>query len=59
MKNKTKILTVLIIFAIMLLVHACANRAQGPTGGPKDLTPPSVLRSIPGNGALNFKKKSI
>ena len=59
MKNRTKILSVLIIFAIMLLVHACANRAQGPTGGPKDLTPPSVLRSMPGNGALNYKKKSI
>ena len=59
MKYKTKILSVLIVFAIMLLVHACANRAQGPTGGPKDKTPPSVLRSMPGNGALNYKKKSI
>jgi hypothetical protein len=59
MKYKTKILSVLIVLAIMFLVHACANRAQGPTGGPKDKTPPSVLRSTPGNGALNYKKKSI
>jgi len=59
MKKRSKIISALIIFAIMLLVHACANKAQGPTGGPKDKTPPRVLRSIPANGALNFKKKSI
>ena len=43
----------------MLLFHACANKAQGPTGGPKDITPPSVLKSFPANGTLNFKKKLI
>ena len=59
MKKKTKILTALIIFAIMLLVHACANKAQGPTGGPKDKTPPRVVRSFPENGSLNFKKKQV
>ena len=59
MKNKTKILVSITIFVIMLLVHACANRAQGPTGGPKDKTPPKVLKSFPLNGTLNFKKKQI
>ena len=59
MKNKTKILSTLIILAVILLVHSCANKAQGPTGGPKDKTPPRVLKSLPQNGALNFKKKSI
>jgi len=59
MKRKTKILNALIILAIILLVHACANKAQGPTGGPKDKTPPSVVRSFPANGALNYKKKLI
>lgn len=43
----------------MLLVHACANRGGGPTGGPKDVTPPRVLRSVPLNNMLNFNKKQI
>jgi len=59
MKNKTKILVSLTLFAIMLLVYSCANKAQGPTGGPKDKTPPKVLKSFPLNGTLNFKKKQI
>jgi uncharacterized protein (DUF2141 family) len=59
MNKKSKILSALIIFAIMLLVHACANKAQGPTGGPKDKTPPHVLRSFPVNGSLNFNKKVV
>lgn len=59
MKKRTKILSTLIIFAIILLVYSCANRAQGPTGGPKDTTPPKVLKSVPLNGTLNSKKKQI
>ena len=43
----------------MLLVYACANKAQGPTGGPKDKTPPRVLKSSPANGALNYSKKQV
>jgi uncharacterized protein (DUF2141 family) len=42
-----------------LLVYACANRGQGPTGGPKDVTPPKIMRSTPHNGAVNFKKNLI
>jgi len=42
-----------------IVVYACANKAQGPTGGPKDETPPKVMKSVPLNGALNFKKKEI
>ncbi len=51
----------LFFFAIILVlsIHSCANKAQGPTGGPKDTIPPRVLKSFPMNGSLNFKKKSI
>ncbi len=59
MKKRINILHILIVFAVMLLVHACANKAQGPTGGPKDKTPPSVVKSFPVNGALNFRKKQV
>ena len=57
MKSKIKI--ALIVFTISFLVYACANRGSGPTGGPKDTTPPKVMKSTPLNGSLNFKKKQI
>ncbi len=50
---------IFILASVVLIVHACANKAQGPTGGPKDETPPRVMRSTPINGSLNFKKKQI
>ena len=54
-----KILIPIIIVSIGFLVHSCANKAQGPTGGPKDEIPPSVVKSNPLNGALNFKQKEV
>lgn len=59
MNHFKKLAHLLIISGIGLLVYSCANKAQGPTGGPKDVTPPKVLRSTPDNGALNFNKKQI
>ena len=59
MRYRNKIQIALITLAVMFLVHACANKAQGPTGGPKDVTPPKVVKSVPLNGALNFKKKQV
>lgn len=59
MIRKTKIHFTFVAIGLMLLVYSCANRAQGPTGGPKDKTPPRVLESTPSNGTINFKKKQI
>jgi len=44
---------------LLLLMVSCANRAAGPTGGPRDSIPPVVIRSVPVNGAVNYKKKEI
>ncbi len=54
-----KIYTFLIIVVSAMMIFSCANRASGPTGGPKDTIPPVVLKSAPFNGALNFRKKII
>lgn len=54
-----KIFTAIIIIGISFLVYSCANKAQGPTGGPKDETPPKLIKSSPLNGALNYNKKEI
>ena len=56
---KTIIQRTLVILGISFLVYSCANKAQGPTGGPKDVTPPRVMRSVPLSGSLNFDKKQI
>jgi hypothetical protein len=37
----------------VLFIHACANPVS-PTGGPKDTTPPEIIRSIPSNQSVNF-----
>lgn len=47
-----------IIIAALALI-GCANRGIGPQGGPKDSLPPSVLKSSPENGALEFHGKQI
>lgn len=44
---------------VMVLLYSCANRGSGPTGGPKDITPPKVTSSYPVNGSLYFNKKEI
>jgi len=59
MTNKLKIHFSILAILMLLLANACANRAEGPTGGPKDVTPPKVLKSSPKNGMLNFSKKQI
>lgn len=43
----------------LLLAWGCANRGMGPQGGPKDVTPPRLLRSVPGSGELNVKSPVV
>ncbi|MBS4013252.1 MAG: Ig-like domain-containing protein [Bacteroidetes bacterium] len=42
----------------LLFAFSCAN-VVAPTGGPKDITPPTVLRSNPANYSTNFTGKTI
>lgn len=44
---------------IFLLLASCANRTQGPTGGPKDEVPPKVIKASPENGELNYRKTEM
>ena len=45
------------ILVCLLLLAGCANRGIGPQGGPKDDTPPKVLKETPENGTLNYHGK--
>lgn len=40
------------------LIIGCAKMSS-PSGGPRDITPPVVLNSVPDNGVKNFKGKKI
>ena len=42
----------------MTLLSHCANPVS-PTGGPKDIIPPSVSKSTPPNNSINFKSKDV
>ncbi|MBP7210804.1 MAG: Ig-like domain-containing protein [Paludibacteraceae bacterium] len=48
-----------LLVAIMLLLHSCANRGSGPQGGPKDETPPKVVKSTPNDKARQHSSKQI
>ncbi len=54
-----RILSAITAIFIGLIIYSCANKSQGPTGGPKDETAPKVIKTNPLNAALNFKKKQI
>ena len=42
------------ILLMLLGLSGCAN-VLAPTGGPKDVTPPAVIKSIPANHSTDFK----
>ncbi|MCB0372932.1 MAG: Ig-like domain-containing protein [Muricauda sp.] len=49
----------LLFFAFMVLaLWQCAKRGS-PSGGPKDTTPPQLVRTEPENFSTNFKEKKI
>lgn len=58
MRKITFVISVIALF-LCLVAPSCANRGQGPQGGPKDTIPPVVLHEMPANGSLNSKVKEI
>ncbi len=42
------------VLLMMLGLYRCAN-VLAPTGGPKDVTPPAVIKSTPANHSTDFK----
>jgi uncharacterized protein (DUF2141 family) len=50
--------SLIIITVATSVIFGCAKQMP-PSGGPRDITPPKIVRSTPANGAINFKGKSI
>ena len=58
MKFARHILYLACLALLAIAVMACANIGT-PEGGPRDYTPPMMLRSNPMPGAVNFKGKKV
>ena len=52
------LLLLILAFCLSILYFGCANR-QLPQGGPKDVTPPKLLKASPPNMTRNFNAKII
>lgn len=48
-----------LLLCFVAAIQGCANRGAGPQGGPKDETPPKVVKQNPAQGSTNFQKKNI
>jgi hypothetical protein len=46
------------VLILLVLAYSCANMGM-PRGGPKDKTPPSIVKSIPEANQLNFKDNKV
>ncbi|SDQ10014.1 Ig-like domain-containing protein [Flagellimonas zhangzhouensis] len=53
-----KLFGLLFFTFLVLALWQCAKRGS-PSGGPKDVTPPQLLRAEPENFTINFKEKKI
>ena len=58
MKRLWHILQTVVLGLLALAVVSCANIGS-PEGGPRDYTPPMMMRSNPAPGAVNFKGKKV
>lgn len=53
-----KLLSYFSLLCTLLILKSCANISP-PTGGPKDIRPPKLIRSVPKANSTNFAGKSI
>ncbi|MGX1927746.1 Ig-like domain-containing protein [Flagellimonas sp. 2504JD4-2] len=58
MRYFKKLLSFSFLFLMGLALWQCAKRGN-PSGGPKDVTPPVLLRTEPENFSINFKAQKI
>ncbi len=61
MKRAQRHSVIPLLASLLLLVvcATCANRGVGPQGGPKDETPPKMVKEEPLNGTVNYHEKRI
>jgi hypothetical protein len=55
---KRIIVSLFLSSALIVIICACA-KISSPSGGPRDRTPPVVVKSVPLNGAKNFRGNKL
>lgn len=55
---RNKLSNLFFILTLGFIIISCANRGN-PSGGPKDITPPKIVKSTPKNYTTNFNGKEI
>ena len=58
MRLTTKYITILLIAVACILMAGCA-KIVAPTGGPKDSTPPKIIKVVPENQTVRFNERKI
>jgi hypothetical protein len=56
--NRRIIVRFFLSSAFIIIIGACA-KISSPSGGPRDRTPPVVIKSVPVNGAKNFRGNKL
>ena len=59
MKNRFQLRKIAVTLIAALVFYSCANRGQGPQGGPKDELPPKVMKSSPAQNSVNVKNGRV
>ncbi|RDY59603.1 Ig-like domain-containing protein [Flagellimonas nanhaiensis] len=59
MVHLKKLLSFVFLILLGLTLFQCANQGGLPSGGPKDVTPPELIRAEPDNFSTNFKAEKI
>ena len=54
-----RIFALFILLSVFIVITGACAKISAPTGGPRDRKPPVVVESIPENGSINFKGKSL
>lgn len=58
MLDEMKFTIKLFVFCFLLLIYSCATIVM-PSGGPKDTTPPEIIKTYPENKSVNFSDNKI
>lgn len=56
--NRRMIVRLFLSSVFIIIICACA-KISSPSGGPRDRTPPVVIKSVPVNGARNFRGNKL
>ena len=49
----------MMLFAVVMALFGACAKVAAPVGGPRDTTPPKIVKEVPANQSVNFHEKQI